>query len=435
AKEEINILKFNVPKAPDYLIRYVVSFLQDAHKADMEYSVRDGINILRYYLRLEAMEDSSVIRGDKYKELKENIIKSSKKKGAKLDNKSVNLVDRRKFEKVLIQILGEDALKLLNKMDQKRNRSDRGLFGLGGTDGKKPPSNGSGYFPDDNQYFQRKKKGNNNEFDELDDLLEDNVDYEDINIFDDNDEDRDYADDEEDRDYADDDEEHYSGSLEDLNNTRQYHNDYYNTKKLNLLDDDFFDEFSDIDENESEPQLDEDVNSANSFFIIDIDDREVNQNKGKAGLDFDLEIDDDFSVKRLEQEERFLRDIFSALRDKNNENRRNLEINENLSKIDNHVNHGDLPSNGRREDALYDNADISMGEDHNKKIEGQYLDADARFKYINDLKNKIKSNLKNLALEQRKKRDLNYGGTKIPTDKESRLNSKTPENKKIEKRN
>src|SRR5512133_2786672 len=52
ADEELLILKENLPFADDAILRYVVNFLQRAHAADELYSVRDGINIARYALKM-----------------------------------------------------------------------------------------------------------------------------------------------------------------------------------------------------------------------------------------------------------------------------------------------------------------------------------------------------------------------------------------------
>jgi MoxR-like ATPase len=46
--EERAILKANVPFADEEILNYVLLFLTAAHKADQRYSVRDGINIIRY---------------------------------------------------------------------------------------------------------------------------------------------------------------------------------------------------------------------------------------------------------------------------------------------------------------------------------------------------------------------------------------------------
>lgn len=52
ADEELQILKENLPFAGSRVLRYVVDFLQRAHAADELYSVRDGINIARYALKM-----------------------------------------------------------------------------------------------------------------------------------------------------------------------------------------------------------------------------------------------------------------------------------------------------------------------------------------------------------------------------------------------
>ena len=52
ADEEAEILRANMPFAPEQIIEYVVAFLQKAHSADEPYSVRDGINITRMVLKL-----------------------------------------------------------------------------------------------------------------------------------------------------------------------------------------------------------------------------------------------------------------------------------------------------------------------------------------------------------------------------------------------
>jgi len=50
--EEKLILARNLPFAPDVVLEYVVGFLQAAHQADEKFTVRDGINIGRYALKL-----------------------------------------------------------------------------------------------------------------------------------------------------------------------------------------------------------------------------------------------------------------------------------------------------------------------------------------------------------------------------------------------
>src|SRR5271154_6325940 len=52
--EEFQILKENIPFADDRVLQYVTDFLQQAHAADERYSVRDGINIARYAIKLKS---------------------------------------------------------------------------------------------------------------------------------------------------------------------------------------------------------------------------------------------------------------------------------------------------------------------------------------------------------------------------------------------
>jgi len=54
ADEELLILTENLPFADDTILAYVVKFLQKSHNADELYSVRDGINIARYALKMAA---------------------------------------------------------------------------------------------------------------------------------------------------------------------------------------------------------------------------------------------------------------------------------------------------------------------------------------------------------------------------------------------
>jgi len=51
-EEERQILKENLPFADEQILDYVTDFLQLAHEADERYTVRDGINIARFALKL-----------------------------------------------------------------------------------------------------------------------------------------------------------------------------------------------------------------------------------------------------------------------------------------------------------------------------------------------------------------------------------------------
>ena len=49
--EERRILQSNIPFAPEEILEYVLRFLQSSHDADERFTVRDGINLVRYALK------------------------------------------------------------------------------------------------------------------------------------------------------------------------------------------------------------------------------------------------------------------------------------------------------------------------------------------------------------------------------------------------
>jgi MoxR-like ATPase len=51
-EEELAILRENLPFSPEEVLQYVTDFLQQAHAADESYTVRDGVNVARYALKL-----------------------------------------------------------------------------------------------------------------------------------------------------------------------------------------------------------------------------------------------------------------------------------------------------------------------------------------------------------------------------------------------
>src|SRR6476646_6016693 len=53
--EEYHILKENLPFAEDRILQYVTDFLQMAHAADERYTVRDGINVARFAIKLKSL--------------------------------------------------------------------------------------------------------------------------------------------------------------------------------------------------------------------------------------------------------------------------------------------------------------------------------------------------------------------------------------------
>jgi len=53
--EEYQILKENLPFGEERILQYVTEFLQQAHAADERYTVRDGINIARFAMKLQGL--------------------------------------------------------------------------------------------------------------------------------------------------------------------------------------------------------------------------------------------------------------------------------------------------------------------------------------------------------------------------------------------
>ena len=58
--EELAILKENLPFADAQIIEYVTDFLQQAHMAEERFSIRDGINIIRYTMKLRSAGTSDL---------------------------------------------------------------------------------------------------------------------------------------------------------------------------------------------------------------------------------------------------------------------------------------------------------------------------------------------------------------------------------------
>jgi len=54
--EEKRILSENLPFSDDQILEYVTRFLQSAHAADEIFTVRDGVNVARYALKLMGTE-------------------------------------------------------------------------------------------------------------------------------------------------------------------------------------------------------------------------------------------------------------------------------------------------------------------------------------------------------------------------------------------
>ena len=80
--DELEILKYNLPFASEQILEYCVNFLQNSHDHDEPFTVRDGINILRYYMKTRS-----------------------------LDGKKKESLNKKEFERATIQILEESAIK------------------------------------------------------------------------------------------------------------------------------------------------------------------------------------------------------------------------------------------------------------------------------------------------------------------------------------
>jgi midasin (ATPase involved in ribosome maturation) len=110
--DELKILKYNLPFSSDEILEYCVDFLQNAHKHN-EFTVRDGINILKIYM-----------------------------KSRELNKKDKEKLDKEDFQDAIIQILDEHAVnycpenyeKLLKEQQEtikdlfQRNNFDPDLF-------------------------------------------------------------------------------------------------------------------------------------------------------------------------------------------------------------------------------------------------------------------------------------------------------------------
>jgi MoxR-like ATPase len=58
--EEYQILKENLPFGEERILQYVTDFLQQAHAAEERYTVRDGINIARFAMKLKSLATDPV---------------------------------------------------------------------------------------------------------------------------------------------------------------------------------------------------------------------------------------------------------------------------------------------------------------------------------------------------------------------------------------
>jgi hypothetical protein len=57
-KDELAILEYHLPFAQADILELTVDFLQQAHSLKLDFSARDGINVLRYAIKRLASQDS-----------------------------------------------------------------------------------------------------------------------------------------------------------------------------------------------------------------------------------------------------------------------------------------------------------------------------------------------------------------------------------------
>ncbi|MGA1843657.1 MAG: AAA family ATPase [bacterium] len=93
-EEELAILRYNLNFAPEEILRLTVAFLQKSHEARLEYSIRDGLSIARYAMKM---------RGG-----------TSRKHPMRL---------REAFQRAVEQVLGKDALDIKKKAAQVNARN------------------------------------------------------------------------------------------------------------------------------------------------------------------------------------------------------------------------------------------------------------------------------------------------------------------------
>jgi hypothetical protein len=58
-EDELQILSYNLPFCPEEILNMCVDYLQQAHGLDLPYSVRDGINAIRYTLKKQKNGDDA----------------------------------------------------------------------------------------------------------------------------------------------------------------------------------------------------------------------------------------------------------------------------------------------------------------------------------------------------------------------------------------
>ena len=83
AETEFKVLKYNVPYTPQQILEYVRDFLQYSHEHNDPFSVRDGVNICRYYIKHYGPVNTAILKTlsenkDKIRTIQETTIKEIK---------------------------------------------------------------------------------------------------------------------------------------------------------------------------------------------------------------------------------------------------------------------------------------------------------------------------------------------------------------------
>ena len=63
-EDELAILRYHLPFAPDEMLALTVSFLQEAHQLHLDFSVRDGLHLLQYALKRLAQDPAHPLSKD-----------------------------------------------------------------------------------------------------------------------------------------------------------------------------------------------------------------------------------------------------------------------------------------------------------------------------------------------------------------------------------
>ncbi|MGV9173161.1 MAG: AAA family ATPase [Promethearchaeia archaeon] len=102
--DEMKILKYNVPFASDEIIEYCTDFLQNAHRREQPYVARDGINIIRYYVKSQKLhgKDPKELVIEDFKNSLEKVLEKSAiqfcpDEEVKLEKKKSDIPDSLRF--------------------------------------------------------------------------------------------------------------------------------------------------------------------------------------------------------------------------------------------------------------------------------------------------------------------------------------------------